>query len=388
MKRILLAIAIALALPLTAASQSPRKEVIGYYPSWKWNSAGGGYRVSALHFDKLTIINYAFFAPMPDGAIRGIDTAGDALYLRCGGDSDIVSLSHRKNVEVMLSVGGWDDSENFPAVAASDQRRSAFAHACVEAIRRFGFDGIDIDWEFPGLTDHNGTPADTHNYTLLLRTLRDSLDGYGLAIGRHCLLSAALPAGLPFAANFEMREVAGLLDFLNIMTYDFTGSWDPLSYYNSPLHAPAGVDSTRCVAAAYQLYHQTYNVPDGKINLGVPFYGHTFTHCTAPQTSHAGEDTVHFSKRGAMYSDIVRVMPQCVRHWDPQAEVPYLVCADWNLFVSYDDVESIHAKAAFVVDHHLRGLIIWELTGDLMPDGSSPLLEAIATTFHSGGAYK
>ncbi len=380
MKPLLVTALLSLACVRVASAQPPQKEIIGYFPSWKWHATDVRLRPSAIPYEKLTAVNYAFFAPRADGSIAGIDSTGDALYLRCGGDSDLVSLAHRKNVKVLLSIGGWEDSDNFPRVASSDTLRAAFAHACVDAMRQFRFDGIDIDWEFPGLPDHHGTPADSHNYTMLLRALRDSVDGYGRSIARRCLLTAALPAGPVLAGNFEMPEVNGLLDLLNIMTYDFSGSWDPLAYYNSPLYAPAGIDSTRSVAGAFSLYHTTLNVPADKITLGVPFYGHTFTNCSAPFTPHGAADTVHFSKRGAFYSAIVGVMSHCIRHWDERAQVPYLTCPDWNLLISYDDEQSVRAKADYVLANNARGVIIWELTGDVMPDGTTPLLDVLAAT--------
>lgn len=381
---VLFIVAFLLLLSTSTGAQPVRKEVVGYFPSWKWNAPEKVVRPRDLAFDKLTIVNYAFFTPRTDGTITGINPIGDSLYLRCGGDTDLVSLAHRRGVKVMLSVGGWEDSDNFPAVAASESLRVMFAHSCVEATKELGFDGIDVDWEYPGLPEHRGTEADTRNCTLLLRTLRDSLDLYGKSIGRTLLLTAALPAGQRWAQNFEMKEVAGILDFLNIMTYDFSGSWDARSYYNSPLYAPTWIDSSRSVAGAFSLYHLTYGIPAAKINLGVPFYGHTFASCTAPNMPHKGADTLHFPPSGAEYSRIVALLPNFTRHWDDQARVPYLTSDAWNMMVSYDDEQSVREKAQFVVDHGARGLIIWELTHDVMPDGSEPLLAAIAATFRLG----
>lgn len=366
-----------------ASAESLHKDIVGYFPSWKWNYPGKVVSPKDIAFDKLTIVNYAFFAPRLDGSISGINPTGDSLYLRCGGDTGIVSLAHARGVKVMLSVGGWDDSENFPAIASTESLRTAFAHACVGAVQEYKFDGIDIDWEFPGFVEHRGTPADMHNCTLLFRTVRDSLNACSRAVGRSLLLTAALPAGKAMAQNFEMQELTDLLDFINLMTYDFTGAWDPLSYYNSPLYAPAGADSARSVAGAFALYHRTYGVPAEKINLGIPFYGKAFASCSGPNRPHKGADTVHFPVHGAVFSAIVRLMPHFVRHWDEQAQVPYLTSDAWNTMVSYDDEQSVAAKAQYVIDNGARGVMIWELTDDVMPDGSEPLLEAIAAKFRT-----
>jgi len=374
-----------------------QKEIIGYYPSWKWKSRNNLVTPERIPFEKLTIINYAFFYPLPDGSLVGRDTVGDNLYLRGFSDprhgdlkagTPLIKLAHSKGVKVMLSLGGWEESSNFPQVAASESKREHFAHSCLEQIRRYGFDGIDIDWEYPCLEIHNGTPADKQNYTLLLKTTRDSLNALGKDTGKHYLLTAALSALPSGAENFEMEKVAEILDLLNVMTYDFNGSWDRLSGHNSPLYPPRPDDAIRNMDAALKLYTETFKIPATKVNLGVPFYGQTYTRCTALYSPHTGADTVHFSPQGAFYYDIIQVMNKFTRYWDEQSRVPYLVSSTWNMLISYDDEESIGYKAQYVLDHKACGLIIWEITGDYLPDGSTPLLDIIYSKFNNSDEKK
>ena len=371
-----------LILLLTAGSSpAQRKEIIGYYPSWKWNSRNGLVSPAVIPYERLTIINYAFFSPLPDGRIAGKDTTGDRLYLRT--HPTITELAHRHGVRVVLSFGGWEDSDNFPAVASTPLLRAAFAHSCTDALREYGFDGIDIDWEYPGFAPHKGTDADRENFTLLLQTLKDSLATLGKSGGRTYLLTAAVAAGPTGLAGIDVGRVAQILDQINVMTYDFYGPWDPTANHNAPLYPSEGADTSRCVDAAFRLFHNGYGIPSSKINLGVPFYGHTYTNCRSLSAPHTGPDTTHFSRFGAFYYDIVGVMDSCTRHWDDRAQVPYLVSDAWNLLISYDDVRSISAKAHYVLDHNVHGLIIWEITGDYLPDGSTPLLDAIDALLRS-----
>jgi GH18 family chitinase len=218
------------ALFLTCSVRAQTSEIIGYYPSWKHPGGVPLLPPERIPYQDLTIINYAFFAPLPDGTIVGRDTVGDAMVLR---GQRLTQLAHRHGVRVVLSLGGWEDSGNFPAVAARAESRTRFAHSCIELIREFNFDGIDIDWEFPGYADHNGTPDDREYFILLLRELRDSLNTWP----RHLLLTAAVPAGRATGGGLDIAAMDELLDFFNIMTYDFYGPWDPRANHNAPLYA-------------------------------------------------------------------------------------------------------------------------------------------------------
>ncbi|MEW5799601.1 MAG: glycoside hydrolase family 18 protein [Bacteroidota bacterium] len=369
--------------------QGQQKEIIGYYPSWKWRHKNSLMTHEKIPYNKLTIINYAFWYPMPDGKLVGRDTVGDNLILkRVDGKPSMIDLAHKNNVKVMLSLGGWEDSGNFPAVAATSTTRANFAHACVNVIKEYGFDGIDIDWEYPGYADHNGTPADKQNFTLLLKVTRDSLEAHGKKIGKKLLLTAALPASADGLVNYEIKQVAELLDLLNIMTYDFNGSWSPMSGHNAPLFAPNKNDSLRNIDASFRFYTKTLGISPEKINLGIPFYGHTYTQCTSLNTSHNGADTSLFLSAGAFYYDIIKHVDKFNRYWDASAKVPYLIIPGIKTLISYDDEESVAYKAQYVIDNKVRGVIIWEITGDYLNDGTTPLLNVVHSKLNSGSGTK
>jgi chitinase len=378
---------IAYLLFLTCAGTSfcqPRPfEVIGYYSSWKWNSGERSLAPIDIPYEKLTIINYAFFVPQPDGTVLGKDTLGDRHLLLGSPESTLVSLAHRQGVRVLVSIGGWEDSENFPEIAASAATRRRFAGSCIAALRTYGFDGVDIDWEYPGYAEHKGSPADSTHFTHLLAALRDSLVAEGQQNGKRYLLTAALPAGGVHLQSIEVRDIAMLLDQINVMTYDYYGPWDPVANHNSPLYPSAGADTARCVDASVTTFRREYGVSASMLNIGVPFYGHTYRNCLTLNSPHGGEDTVHFPPSGATYREIMGVRGVCVRKWDDQAKVPYLICPVWGTLVSYDDEESLRCKARYVIDHAIHGVVIWEITGDHMADGSTPLLDALRDEFRN-----
>ncbi len=379
----------------TVSAIAQRKEIIGYYPSWKWQLRDVVMTPARIPFAKLTMINYAFFYPSADGGLVGRDTVGDEIFLRGERDTDtgtakrspgLVELAHRQGVKVLLSIGGWEDSSNFPEVTASEMKRQQFAHSCINKIREYDFDGIDIDWEYPGYAEHKGTAEDKDNLTFLLQVTRDSLTGYASRTGKKLLLTAALPAGASNVSNFDLEKLTDLLDMLNVMTYDLNGPWDPVSGHNSPLFSSNDDDSSRNIDAAFRLYTVTYKVPASKVNIGIPFYGHTFANCVALNAPHSGPDTVHFSARGCFYYDIVRSIDKFTRFWDYRAKVPYIISQNWKTFISYDDEESVGYKSQYVLDKNAGGVIIWEITGDFMPDGGTPLLDVISRKFGAAKA--
>jgi chitinase len=361
-------------------AQGIQHDIIGYLPSWKRTVGGKALRPADLPLDRLTSLNYAFYVPLSDGTIGPKDAAGDSVYLCNDPAAGLIPLAHRHGVEVVLSIGGWDDSDLFPAVASTPASRSLFAHSCCDVIRTLGFDGIDIDWEYPGYPDHKGTPADTRNFTVLLSVLRDSLDVLGSGRGRRYCLTAALPAGGENLGRIAIADIARILDRLNIMTYDYYGYWDPSANHNSPLFPAAGSDSSRCIDASFKWFHDHLGVPSSKLNIGVPFYGKAYAGCAGPNAKHSGPDTLLSAYGGAGYTEICALPGQFKRNWDTAAQVPYLVNQARQTFVTYEDETSIRAKAAYVHEHGIRGVIIWEITDDMLPDGTTPLLNALAGT--------
>ena len=108
-------------------------------------------------------------------------------------------------------------------MAKNPTGRKNFAANCVKLIETYDFEGIDIDWEYPGYADHMGTPGDKQNYSLFLLEIRNALDALGKKNGRVYGLTAALPCGPANMANIEIDVVSNILTELNLMTYDFYG---------------------------------------------------------------------------------------------------------------------------------------------------------------------
>lgn len=378
----------------TPPPQSPR--VIGYFASW--SVYGRNYHVADIPAGLLTNVNYAF-ANVSDGRCALGDPWADVEQPYPGDGTDpgalhgsfhqlqLLKQSH-PGLRTLISVGGWTWSGSFSDVALTQSSREKFAASCVQFMKQYGFDGIDIDWEFPvsgGLQD--GRPADKHNYTLLLAELRSRLDALGSTNGRHYLLTIAAPAGPDTYPNLELSKVSEQLDWINLMAYDFNGGWSAVTNFNAPLHAstsdpsPANIRTKFNDDAAVQAYRAA-GVPAAKIVLGVPFYGRAFK--GVPNANGGlyqafdGVPQGTWNDGSGMYDfwDIEQhYLPTYTRHWQADAKVPWLFNPATGIMISYDDPESLQAKAGYAKAKDLGGVMIWELSQD---DASNKLVHALA----------
>ncbi|MBL7934363.1 MAG: T9SS type A sorting domain-containing protein [Bacteroidia bacterium] len=384
----------------------PCKEVIGYYPNWQWYDRSNLVKPSTIAYSKYSIINYCFFKPETTGLISNTDAWADENLLlgqinwsttpeTYYPNTSVIDLAHNAGTKVMVSIGGWTLSDNFPTIAASSSKRALFASECNRLLKFYKFDGIDIDWEYPGFADHSGTVADKQNFTLLLQQIKDSITTLGNQNGKNYLLSACFAAEASKAANIEWNNVTGILDMINLMSYDFFGAWDCVANHNSPLYATTVGNPNFNIQSAFTMLTTTYNVPANKINVGVGFYGRSQTGATTIyQPTNCGEDQVTFSADLGMpmYYNIMDKYSQFNYYWDNVAQVPYLIGKPSGsapgTFVSFDNKKSIGMKAKFIADNNARGTIIWEITGDYLESSpgsgvvsSTPLLDTLNYVF-------
>lgn len=360
------------------------RQIIGYYPSWQWYDRGLLMAPQNLDYTRYTILNYSFYQTDTLGNLFGTDEWADSVLLRGRYDwsqavqpayianTSLIDYAHAWGVKVMVSIGGWTLSDNFPKVAADPERRAHFAHNCVNLIRDYQFDGIDIDWEYPGYAEHSGTPADKENFTLLMKSIRDSIDTYGLRVRRKFLLTAAFGANLSQMENIEYQKLTKIMDYFNMMCYDFNGTWSDDANHNSPLYSPAsGYEGSS--DNAFKLLTQKYKVPADMINLGVGFYGRSLKFKDTKPALYAKNETKKTDDRtfiedegSPQYYNILLKQEKAglVEKWDSVAQVPYMISEDKGIFLSYDNARSIRLKAEYVVKHEAAGVIIWEVTGD------------------------
>ncbi len=319
---------------------------------------------------KLTRINYAF-ANLQDGRmVEGF--APEARNL-----ATLVALK-RKNpaLTVLVSVGGWLWSGRFSDMAVSRQSRAIFIESAVQFVDRYQLDGLDIDWEYPGMagSESHFRPEDKQNYTLLLKELRKRFHREEKRLHRRLFITVATGASSEFLAHTQMDKVQKYVDTVNLMAYDY---YEPGSEMTTGNHAPLYTDPADPKQVSADRSIQEYEkagVPSAKIVLGVPFYGHVWG--DVPDTNHG---LFQFGKpvpnAFAQYTDIAGRMLHSgyTRYWDSAASVPYLYNGASRTFVSYEDPESLAQKCKYVLDHKLGGIMFWDYSGDR----SGALLDAI-----------
>ena len=361
----------------------PAMRVVGYLASWGIRSKGTA--IANLPAADLTHIFYAFAEIAPDGSVTlanacldvGACAKGDTPPDRPAGNFGELGRLKRRfpHLKLAISIGGWGGSARFSDAALTDSSRRRFASSAIDLfIRKWPglFDGIDIDWEFPvegGLKGNVERPEDKRNFTLLLEELRRELDEQGARDRRHYELTIAASARPSEIANIELDQIVPLLDFINVMTYDYHTAGS-IAHFNAPLF-PAVNDPTPelTIDASMRAFHQG-GAPRGKLLVGVPFFARVYggvpnVNAGFLQRSTKRPDDWRDSDGDWRRLSRTRLVdPRYTRHWEPSAQVPWLYDARSGTWISYDDPESVRAKMRYVRDHELGGVVIWEIGAD------------------------
>jgi chitinase len=275
-------------------------------------------------------------------------------------------------------------------VAATAASREHFAASCTAFVKDHGFDGLDVDWEYPvegGLDENVHRPQDGENFIALLGALRSALDAASTPPSRYLLTIAASAVPRTFE-HLDLARVAAPLDWMNLMTYDFNGGWSSFVAHNAPLFPSPSDPSADAVqreryngAATVDAYLEG-GVPAAKLTLGIPFYARgwggvprrkngLFQIAKGPLPRGIWDAGVFdYGELAAQYIG----HGDFIRSWDADAKVPSLYSPSRGIFVSYEDPQSIAEKARFISARSLGGAMVWNLSSD---DARGTLLSAL-----------
>lgn len=414
-----------------------------------WDRYGRAYLVNQIPAARLNLIDYAFAASTADGrcaltdpwsdyqaptwsgadSVNGVaDDPGNLDQHVFGNFNQLLELkAAHPGLRIEMSIGGWGGSTYFSDVAATAASRQAFVASCIDLIIKGNlptggwpaqaggpgaaaglFDGINVDWEYPGVDPGNGahySPSDVANATALLREFRRQLDAAGAAAGEHYLLTVDVAGGnVHSTGSWQLAQVARVVDWVDLMSFDYHGSWDPLTDFNSPF----GLDPREPLVgngaiqwtwntAGSVAYFLLNGVPADKLVVGIPFYGKEYV--GVPQANHG-----LFQSHGAVpandsptYHDLVDtgladqnltpIGPTVVsssgagvngftRYFDLFAGAPWLYNPVLNggTFISYVDPAAVRERIALVRVLGLRGAFAWEVSND---DSAHDLVDAM-----------
>ncbi|MBB4125767.1 chitinase [Xanthomonas translucens] len=387
------------------------KRVIGYFA--QWGIYGRNYQVADIEKSGsagyMTHINYAFgnvrnnrcevgvvqpsdpntgaggdaFADYTKAfsAAQSVDGVADTWDQPLRGNWNQLKKLKAKHpgLKVLISLGGWTWSRGF-ASAARPENRQAFVASCIDAYIRGNlpvtdgaggaaaaagvFDGIDIDWEYPNACGIScGSAEDRQNFTALLAEFRRQLN----EVRSGLLLTVAVGAGVDKIRATDPGQYHPSLDYINVMTYDFHGAFEPITNHHSALF-----DSPADPSTGDQRYYNSNDamqafldagVPAAKLNLGIGFYGRGWTNVAnvnnglyqsgspAPGTYEAGIEDYKVLKNAAGTS-----------HTDSAAGAHWKY--NGSTFWSYDTPAVITQKMGYVKAQGLGGAFFWEFSGD------------------------
>jgi len=363
--------------------------VIGYFTNWAQYRPGEcAFTGADIDAGLFTHVNYAFARIDFEGTEQDPTSFFLAPYewndTGAGGQYEQVNALKQTHpdLETLISVGGWTFSQDgstswiFPTIAEDAGFRAQFGESAVSYAREHGFDGIDIDWEYPGASDTGG-------FTLFLQALRQAIEDEASVSGEDpLLLTIAAPAGEAHHANIELGAIHGSLDWINVMTYDYHGAWDGVTGVNAPLFADSAPGGNAYVDHTIQAY-LAGGVPPAKLVLGFPTYGRAFagaagtgmseaapgSHPPGPCTQESGV-LAYYEIRdlidGGAYTE----------EWDAATSTPYAHDGqgDW---ITFDNEASFEKKLDYLEDEGLGGAMVWAIDLDDFAAGS-PLLSVLS----------
>uniref|UniRef100_A0A6G1S735 chitinase n=1 Tax=Aceria tosichella TaxID=561515 RepID=A0A6G1S735_9ACAR len=357
------------------ASRSKRKNLVCYYGTWAvYRPDGGKFAVEDIDPFLCTHVIYGFTGLSYDNLIKPLDPWNDLEDNYGKGAMKRFTNLKRINpdLKTLVAIGGWNEgSIKYSKMASDPEARARFVDSVVNFLAKYNFDGLDLDWEYPG--SRGGASYDKQNFVKLLRQLHEAFKP------RQYLLTAAVSAGKWFIdPAYDIPQVSKYLDLINLMAYDYHGGWESKTGMNAPLFSSRKHD----LSSSDQMLNVNWSVnywlqqgaPREKLMLGVGSYGRSFTldkeqvngiNAPASQKGRAGPYTREPGSLG--YNELCEAFKRSPQSWtivrDPDYLAPYAYNRE-RQWVGYDDQESLALKAQFAKSMGLGGMMMWSIETD------------------------
>ncbi|XP_056636652.1 probable chitinase 10 [Diorhabda sublineata] len=301
----------------------------------------------SLNTTLCTHINYAFAKLDVNGTLIHQRSSVDVkhqLYAR--------TLSLKKtnsDLKVLISIGDTNAS-TFSTVSADPKTRQRFVNSSVDFLKAHNFDGIDVDWELP-------YSKDADNFVLLLKELKEAFND------KNWLLTVAVYPNP--SVGYKVTEIMKYVDMINLMCYNYYGPWSAYTGHNAALFSSP-------IESAYEKIHlntaaslqnwMEAGATKSKINVGIPFYGRTFTLVNADDHSFHSPIVGGGRPSTPSYKQICKNFNNYSQVWDDEQQISYKYYKDQ--WLSYDEERSVAAKAKFIKSQGVAGAMIWQIGQD------------------------
>lgn len=346
--------------PVTFDELTLGNTLVGYVYSGtysRWGSSKFEDVFSTTAIKALDVVNYGFATINSNGDLT-IENTGFTKYL-----NEVLKL-RKYGVRVLLCIG--ENSKRFSDMASTDAGIEKFVAQVIEVVEKYHFDGVDIDWEFPGVNTGRDVTVDRPNFTKLIKALRVGLDNAQEKGGTPYLLTAAIPGTSWGSERYEMNILDEYLDYVNMMSYDLNNT--SIACHHSNLYT-----STSAKAYGFSIDYGvnrfvSMGFDKNKIVAGMAFYGKYYTNATSLGSEAKFDKNIHYTVIKNTYlnnSDFEQL-------WDDVACAPYLLNKKTGEYISYDSKRSIAEKCKYSKQSGIMGVMFWDYSEDTTGD----LLEA------------